>query len=91
MFRHGNCLNSDYDSERLSEEGIKQAQGAGKIAGKILNERLLCLQKNSGVDVRELQGVLKLHSGMPRAYKFLEKLFESTRELDNSGLLTGNS
>jgi phosphohistidine phosphatase SixA len=89
LFRHGNSISPDCGNERLSTLGIFQAQEAGKVVGEIIHQRDFYLRQNLEVKGDEFKGVLKLHSGVPRTFQFLEKLFESAKERDNAGLLMG--
>jgi len=87
LFRHGKCVNYDSDSERLTQEGIGQAEKAGKIVGEIINN--CYLQLNGTPNIGGLIGILKAHSGMSRTSNFLEIMYnvvEKSYKFGNFGL-----
>jgi len=83
LFRHGKCVNSDSDKERLTQEGLQQAIKAGEIVAETLKKRYFYLQEHCELERDEVVGILKANSGTTRTASFLEVLFVSAGEKFN--------
>lgn len=74
LFRHGECFGGDTEYEKLSPDGIMQAEKAGVPVAEKLNERYIDLRRKKKGFI-ELEGLLKVHSGRQRTLNFLEIMF----------------